>query len=318
MNATLTAIRGVEVGHAHDLAAITGCSVVLLPEGSCGGVDVRGGAPATRETDLFDPSATVQRIDAICLSGGSAFGLAAADGVMRWLHEQGRGLPVRGVRIPIVSAACIFDLAIGASDCWPDSAMGYEACRAATAEAVAEGCVGAGTGATAGKVRGMEWAMKSGVGSSALVLPGGITVAALAVTNPIGDIYRDGTREIIAGARRPGGGFLDSAAVLRSEPLDPPAGRLNTTLAVVVTDARLDKAGCRKLAQMAQDALARTIRPVHTPADGDIVFAVATGEHPAPGMLALGSAAADALTAAIERSALAATGMGGLPAAGDP
>jgi L-aminopeptidase/D-esterase-like protein len=316
MNHTLTVIGGIAVGHAQDEQALTGCTVVLLPNGTTCGVDVRGGGPGTRETDLLDPSAMVQHVHAICLAGGSAFGLAAATGVMSWLHERGIGFDTGVARVPIVPAAIIFDLGIGAPDRWPDEAMGRAACQAASTGPVPEGSVGAGTGATVGKIFGMAAAVKSGVGSAALRLPGGVSVAALAVTNAFGDVRQeDGT--ILAGARRAEGGFVDTAAFLRSEQAHVMFGGLNTTLAVVGTDATLDKAGCRKLAQMAQDAFARTIRPIHTPFDGDTVFAVATNALPAPHMAVLGSAAADVLAAAIIRSVTMATAAGGLPAARD-
>lgn len=316
MSTTLTAVPGIRVGHAHDAEALTGCTVVLLPDGTTGGVDVRGGGPGTRETDLLDPSAMVQHIHAICLTGGSAFGLASATGVMEWLRERGIGFDARVARVPIVPAAVIFDLGLGRADRWPDAAMGYAACAAASASAVPEGCVGAGMGATLGKAGGPNGAMKSGLGSAALTLPGGVTVAALAVTNAFGDVL-DERGTIIAGARTPQGGFLDTTRFLRSEQARVQFGGLNTTLAVVATDATLDKAGCRKLAQMAQDALARTIRPIHTPLDGDTVFAAATNQRQAPPMAILGSAAADVLATAIIRSVTTATAAGGLPAARD-
>ena len=316
MNQTLTAISGIAVGHAQDEQALTGCTVVLLPEGSTCGVDVRGGGPGTRETDLLDPSAMVQHVHAICLAGGSAFGLAAATGIMAWLHERGIGFDTGVARVPIVPAAVIFDLGIGAADRWPDEAMGRAACQAASTQSVAEGCVGAGTGATVGKVFGMASAMKSGVGSAALRLPGGVTVAALAVTNAFGDVRRE-NGSIMAGARGPDGSFVDTATWLRSEQAHLAFGGLNTTLAVVATAATLDKADCRKLAQMAQDALARTIRPIHTPFDGDTVFAAATNARPAPHMAVLGSAAADILATAILRSVSMATAANGIPAVHD-
>lgn len=314
MNNTLTAVAGVAVGHAQDAAALTGCTAVLLPPCTTAGVDVRGGGPGTRETDLLDPSATVQHIHAICLTGGSAFGLAAATGVVQWLYERGIGFDTGVARVPIVPAAVIFDLGIGAADRWPDAAMGYAACQSANTAAVPEGCVGAGSGATVGKVAGMAAATKSGLGSAARTLPDGTTVAALAVTNAFGDVRRaDGT--IIAGARRAEGGFVDTVAWLQSEQAHTLFSGLNTTLAIVATDATLDKASCRKLAQMAQDALARAIHPIHTPFDGDTVFAVATNARPAPHMVVLGSAAADVLFEAIQRSVASATDAGGVPAA---
>lgn len=318
MNSTLTAVAGVRVGHAQDLEALTGCTVVLLPPASTCGVDVRGGAPGTRETDLLAPAAMVQHIHALCLSGGSAFGLAAATGVVQWLYERGVGFETGLARVPIVPAAVIYDLGLGSAARWPDAAMGYAACQAASADPVAEGSVGAGTGATVGKLLGMARATKGGLGSAAQRLPSGVTVAALAVTNPFGDVRRDADGQILAGARAPDGGFLDSSRALLEDRQLLGSGGLNTTLGVVITDAALDKSACQRLAQMAQDALARTIRPIHTPFDGDIVFAAATGAHPPPHLTLLGSLAADVLARAIERSVLAAAPLGGLPAAGQP
>lgn len=317
MPGSLTNIAGVRVGHAQDAAALTGCTVVLLPPDTTCSVDVRGGAPGTRETDLLAPQAMVQHINAICLAGGSAFGLAATTGVVAWLRERDIGFPVRVARVPIVPAAVLFDLALGRPDRWPDEAMGYLACQQAHAGPVEEGCVGAGIGAAVGKILGIEHATKSGVGCAALTLPDGVTVAALVATNAFGDVRRDDGGAIIAGARLPEGGFLDTARQLRGTSADLIFSGGNTTLAVVVTDAQLDKAGCRKLAEMAQDGLARTIRPIHTPFDGDLIFAAATGERAAPPLIVLGSAAADVLAEAVERSVLTAIGMGGLPAARD-
>ena len=315
MNATLTAVAGVRVGHAQDLEALTGCTVVLLPPSSVCGVDVRGGAPGTRETDLLAPSAMVQHIHALCLSGGSAFGLAAATGVVQWLYERGVGFETGLARVPIVPAAVIYDLGLGSPARWPDAAMGYAACAAASADPVAEGCVGAGAGASVGKLLGIAQATKGGLGSAAVRLPNGTTVAALAVTNAFGDVRRDADGQILAGARAPGGGFIDSARALLDEPHLRGFGGLNTTLGVVITDAALDKSACQRLAQMAQDALARTIRPIHTPFDGDVVFAAATGVQPPAHLTLLGSLAADVLAEAIERSVLSAVPLGGLPAA---
>jgi L-aminopeptidase/D-esterase-like protein len=319
MRRTLTAVSGITVGHAHDLDALTGCTVVLLPEGTTCGVDVRGGAPGTRETDLLAPTAMMRHINAICLAGGSAFGLAAATGVVDWLHEREIGFDVGVTKVPIVPAAVLFDLRIGRCDRWPDAAMGYQACENASAEEVAEGCVGAGAGATVGKLMGIDQATKSGLGSAATLLHGDVTVAALAVTNAFGSVHRENSGAIIAGPRDDERGMLDTIQVFR-EIMDQSAPRprdFNTTLCVVATDATLDKTECRKLAQMAQNALARTIRPVHTPFDGDIVFAVATGQRPALPMALMGSIAADVLVEAIERSVLLATAAGGLPASRD-
>jgi L-aminopeptidase/D-esterase-like protein len=317
MNTTLTAIDGIRVGHAADQDALTGCTVILLPDDTVAGVDVRGGAPGTRETDLLDPTAMMQAVNAICLTGGSAFGLAAATGVMEWLRERGIGFLAGEVRVPIVPAAVIFDLAVGRSDRWPDAAMGYAACEAANGDPVIEGCVGAGTGAAVGKVLGLSQATKSGIGSAAFTLPDGTTIAALAVTNAFGDVRSDSTGQIIAGARRPDGAWLDTAALFRTQSLQVRGTGSNTTIAIVATDAQLSKAECSKLAQMAQDALARSIRPIHTPLDGDTVFAVATGRKPATHLAVLGSVASDVLAEAIERSVLHATSVAGLPAVRD-
>lgn len=320
MPPAITDVPGILVGHADDREALTGVTVVLCPAGAVGGVDVRGGAPGTRETDLLNPVNMVQEAHAVALCGGSALGLAAADGVARWLREHGHGFDVGVARVPIVPAAVIFDLAFGAPVA-PDAAMGYAACAAA-GSATAEGCIGVGLGATVGKALGPAWAMKGGVGSWSETLPDGTTVGALVVINAFGDICDD-RGELIAGARAEGGGFADTMRALRAMAAQPgfggrPAEQVrNTTLAVVATDARLTKPEASKLAQMAQDGLARAIRPVHTPFDGDTVFALATGARQGPPMLVLGSVAAEVLAQAVERAARAATGMGGLPAAGD-
>lgn len=315
MSGSLTTITGITVGHAHDAEALTGCTVILLPPGTACAADVRGGAPGTRETDLLAPQAMVQHVHAICLAGGSAYGLAAATGVMEYLHAHGIGFDVRVARVPIVPAAVLFDLALGRPDRWPDAAMGYAACVNAHCGPVAEGCVGAGIGAAVGKILGIGQATKGGIGSASITLPGGVTVAALVVTNAFGDVRRDQGGAIIAGARMHTGGFVDTARLLRSVTADLVFGGGNTTLAVIATDAVLDKTSCKKLAEMAQDGLARTIRPIHTPFDGDIVFATATGSKPAEQLLILGSAAADVLALAVERSVLMAESLGGLPSA---
>jgi L-aminopeptidase/D-esterase-like protein len=295
---SLRDVPGISVGHATDPVGMTGCTVVLATGGAVGGVDVRGPAPGTRETDLLRPTATVDRIHAICLCGGSAFGLAAADGVMRWLAERGIGFPT-GIRpVPLVPAAVIFDLGVGAPDAAPGTDDGYAAAAAAQAgEGPLEGSVGAGTGATVAKLAGPAHARKGGVGSAAAQLADGTWVGALAVTNAQGGVYaRDG---------RP----------LAVPPLDqraarPPAGT-QTTLAVIATDATLDRSGCRSLASLGHDALARSIRPVHTPYDGDTVFALATGRGTPAGqerLAELGELAVEVLCEAIERSVLLATG----------
>ncbi|MGZ3587089.1 MAG: P1 family peptidase [Candidatus Limnocylindrales bacterium] len=320
---TIRDVRGVRVGHATDPVGLTGCTVVLAPPGGAvAGVDVRGSAPGTRETDALRPTALVERIQAICLCGGSAFGLAAADGVMGWLAERGLGFPTNERPVPVVPTAVIYDLALGSAEAYPDAAMGRAACEAAElGDGPLEGSVGAGTGATVGKVAGPERAMKSGVGSAAVRLPDGTIVGALAVTNALGDVVvgRDG--RILAGARDGQGGFLDATrALLAGRPGEAgPAGgpsAANTTLAVIATDARLDRAGCRKLAELGHDALALAIRPVHTLFDGDTVFTLSVGDRTVD-PLVLGVAAVEALRAAIERSVLTAAGLGGLPGLAD-
>jgi L-aminopeptidase/D-esterase-like protein len=322
MPPSITNVPGVLVGQAHDLDAVTGCTVILTADGAVAGVDVRGGAPGTRETDLLDPTALVQQIHAIALCGGSAFGLAAATGVVEWLREHDIGYDAGIARVPIVPGAVLIDLAIGRNDRWPDAAMGYAACAAAGTD-VAEGCVGAGAGATVGKLLGLAGACKSGVGTWSERLADGTTVGALAVCNAWGDVYEEATGRVIAGTRDPASGqFAGSTALLRHPDYQAALRSMtmlpqNTTLAVVATDAQLTKAEATKLAQMAQDALARTIRPIHTPFDGDTVFALATGRRPAQPPVILGMIAADVLARAIERAVLTATALGGLPAARD-
>lgn len=325
MQGQITDVGGLLVGHAHDEAAITGCSVVLTPGGAVCGVDVRGGAPGTRETDLLDPVATVSVVHGVALCGGSAFGEGAVAGVMQWFYEQHIGYDIQIARVPIVPAAVILDLGIGRADRWPDAAMGYAACASAIAT-TPEGCVGVGMGATVGKVLGIKAAMKSGVGTASETLADGTIIGALAVCNAFGDVWRE-HGAILAGVRNlETGTFANAMTLLREEKVQ----RLlslrrqsgwesssNTTLAVVATNARLTKAEATRLARMSQDALPRTIRPVHTPFDGDTVFALSVGQQQPPHMAVLGSAAADVLARAIERSVTRATAAGGLPAVDD-
>ena len=312
-NSTLTAVPGIQVGHATDPVGLTGCTVVLCEKGAVAGVDQRGGAPGTRETDLLRPMHLVQQVHAVLLAGGSAFGLAAADGVMRYLEERGVGFKAGPARVPIVPAAILFDLAIGDPKARPDAAMGYAACQAASAEPVAEGNVGAGTGCSAGKALGAGRAAKTGIGSAAVELGGGLVVAALVAVNPFGDVV-DERGQIIAGARPlRGTGFADTLAVLRSR-----VGRLAlrvagaTVIGVVATNARLDKEQANKAAQMAHDGLGRAIRPAHTMFDGDKLFALATGPVRASVTL-VGAFAAEVVAQAIVRAARPAASAGGLP-----
>lgn len=294
---TLRDVPGIRVGHATDAVGMTGCTVVLCadasaPEGAIAGVDVRGSAPGTRETDLLRPGALVQRIHAVCLAGGSAFGLGAADGVMRYLSEREIGFPT-GVRpVPIVPAAILFDLGVGAPDAFPGPDDGYAACLAAEAgEGALEGRVGAGTGATVAKLGGAEHALPGGVGSAGMRLPDGSILAALVVNNALGNVIGH-HGEVLAGA-----------------PVDPDelrGGVGNTVLVVVATDATLDRAECRKLAELAHDGLARSISPVHTLLDGDVAFVLSTARRPAPADLAarltVGAAAVEVVRRAVERS----------------
>lgn len=302
MNKTLTAVKGISVGHTTLAEAATGCTVILCSEGAVAGVDVRGSAPGTRETDLLHPVNAVQMVHAILLTGGSAFGLAAADGVMRWLEERHIGFDVGVAVVPIVPAAVLFDLMIGRADVRPTAADGYAACDAATTAPVTRGSVGAGTGATVGKLFGPAFATKTGIGSAAYTIHGGITVAALVALNAFGDVV-DRTGTIIAGAQRPDSlpGFADTMARLHGDL----AGTMlafgqNTTLAVVATDATLTKSAATKMAQMAHDGLARTIRPMHTMLDGDTIFALGTGKADASADVSvLGAVAAEVLADAV-------------------
>jgi L-aminopeptidase/D-esterase-like protein len=305
---TLRDVPGLLVGHQTDAEARTGCSVVIAPDGAVAGVDVRGSAPGTRETDLLRPTALVERVNAIMLCGGSAFGLTAADGAMRWLAERGQGFPT-GVRpVPIVPAAVIFDLAVGSADAFPDAAAGYAACEAAArGDGPMEGAVGAGTGATVGKLLGPASASPGGVGSAGLRLPDGTMVAALCVTNASGNVIgRDGA--ILAGVRDGKGGYVDAGSLLLTGPPASSVPGSNTMLAVIATDAPLDRAQCRKLAELGHDALALAISPVHTMLDGDTVFALSTGTGEAATLeqqVRLGVAAVEVLRTAIERSVVA-------------
>jgi L-aminopeptidase/D-esterase-like protein len=312
---TLTDIAGIRVGHATDLTGLTGCTVILCENGAIGGMDQRGGAPGTRETDLLRPMHLVQQVHAVLLSGGSAFGLAAADGVMRYLKERGVGYDTGVARVPIVPAAILFDLAIGDPGARPDAEMAYTACVAATAEAVAQGNVGAGTGATLGKALGAGQAMKSGLGSATRSLGRGLVVGALVAVNPFGDVIDPTSADIQAGTRRPDSNELADTLVVMRGILDQRAlhSASNTVIGVVATNARLNKEEVNKVAQMAQNGISRTVRPAHTMFDGDTLFALATGETPADVNL-VGAYAAEAVMEAVLRGVKAAEGAGGLPA----
>lgn len=320
-NATLTAVAGLKVGHHTLTERPTGCTVVLAEAGATAGVDVRGGSPGTRETDLLDPVNAVQQVHAIVLAGGSAFGLDSATGVMRYLEEKNIGYDVRVAKVPIVPAAILIDLWVGDKPAIrPTADCGYRAAQAATTDPVAEGNVGAGAGATVGKLAGNARAMKGGIGSAALTMPDGLTVAALVAVNAAGDVIDPATGAVVAGARTPDGKALaDVRKLLRSGSEWTPARELeNTTLGIVATNATLTKAQATKVAQMAHDGLARAIVPAHTPADGDTIFALATGRHSgAASVMRIGSLAAEVTAEAVVRAARAATGLPGIPAARD-
>jgi L-aminopeptidase/D-esterase-like protein len=316
----LTDVPGLKVGQFTDARRPTGCTVVLTEGGATCGVDVRGGAPGTRETDLLDPTNTVGVVHAIVLSGGSAFGLEAATGVVRYLEEKGVGLSVGPARVPIVPAAVLFDLGVGDPTVRPDATAGYEAARAASDAAVAEGSVGAGAGATVGKLLGAERAMKGGLGTASLRWGQGLVVGALAAVNPLGDVVDPETGATVAGARAADGRTLRGAVdAFREGELTAAflTGR-NSTLAVVATNARLTKAEAATVARMAHAGLARTIRPVHTPWDGDTIFALSTGsEEVREAALVVGILAVEAVSEAVLRGVRSAVGLPGLPAVSD-
>ncbi|MBV9328429.1 MAG: P1 family peptidase [Chloroflexi bacterium] len=305
---SIASVPGIRIGHWTDLQAATGCTVVLCERAVSVGVDVRGAAPATRETDLLRPGSTVGRAHAVLLTGGSAFGLNAATGVMRFLEERGVGVRMRSGVVPIVSAAALFDLGIGRGDVRPDAQAGYAACATASGAEVAEGSLGAGTGATVAKSRGLEGAIKGGIGSAARRLEDGTIVGALVAVNALGGIYEPATGRAIALARTQG------------EMQSPVAGE-NTTIGVIATTARLDSAGVNRLATLGHDGLALAIRPAHTLFDGDSLFAISlpTDEADLPqaaDLLALGQAAAEVVAEAIVRGVRAATPLHGVPAVG--
>lgn len=314
----LTRIPGVRVGHASDTAGCTGCTVVLCPEGTVGGVDVRGSASGTRELDALSPLHLVPHVHGVLLAGGSAFGLDAGGGVMQYLEERGVGFDVQVTRVPIVPTAFLFDLRLGDARARPDRPMAYTACQQAAAGPIAEGSVGAGTGATVGKLFGITHAMKSGLGTAAVELPGEVLVAALAVVNAFGDVRDPLTGRLLAGAREAPESprLVDTAAAMRRGIVRRGYDPESTTLAVVATNARLTKVQATKMAQMAQQGLVRTITPVHTTLDGDLVIALATGEVEAD-LNAVGLAAADAVAEAVLRGIKRAEALGGLPAWAD-
>lgn len=316
-NNTLTAVPGIRVGHATDVQAATGCTVILCPPKTVGGVDQRGGAPGTRETDLLRPLHLVEHVNAIVLAGGSAFGLAAADGTMRYLEEQGQGYSAgQGHVVPIVPAAILFDLDIGDGKTRPDARMGYDAASAATDAPVGQDNIGAGTGCRVGALLGNAFATKGGLGSAAIWLDEELVVAALCAVNPIGDVLNeDGS--ILAGLRDPSNPdrFIGVLNAMRAQARLTPA-QSNTVIGVVATNALLTKDGANKVAQMAHDGLARAINPAHTVYDGDTIFALATGQIAAE-ISVIGAFAAEAMAQAIRNGARAATSLAGVRAWND-
>ena len=321
-------VKGLKVGHFTDSRRPTGCTAVLCPEGATGGVDVCGAAPGTRETDLLHPSNLVQQVHGIMLSGGSAWGLDAATGAVRWLEEQGAGLDIGVGRIPLVPAAVLFDVMMGDWRIRPDAAAGYAASQSAASgastERIAEGSVGAGAGAVVGKVFGLDRAMKGGIGTASFTVDG-VTVGAIIACNALGDVLNPFTGQLLAGARsRDGQGLISTRdALLAGEEPRPVLAGSNTTIGVIATDAHLTKAQAHRLAVVSHDGLARAINPVHTMSDGDSLFALGTGQSgKSLGMMTLCTLAAEAVAVATARAILLATavevkGQPTLPAAAD-
>lgn len=329
-NLTLTAVDGIRVGQFTLSERPTGCTVVLADgDGAVGGVSQRGGAPGTRETNLLDPTNLVERVNAVVLTGGSAYGLDSATGVVRYLEEHKIGFNVGVGVVPIVPAAVLFDLPFGGSPgIRPTADCGYRAAVAATSEPVVEGNVGAGAGATVGKMGGIaEHAgyppgprppMKAGIGSAAFRLPNGLVVAAIVAVNAVGDVIDPETGRVVAGARNPDGTLADVRKLLRTGTVGFPRAGENTTIGVVATNARLTKTQANRMAMMADDGLARAINPSHTMGDGDTIFTLATGRWSGTAdVTIIGALAADVLAEAIVRAATQATASHGLPAARD-
>jgi L-aminopeptidase/D-esterase-like protein len=325
LNNAITDVPGILVGHAQNDEALTGCTIILCEKGAVGGVDQRGGAPGTREVDALHPMHLVNKVHGVMLAGGSAFGLDAASGAMRYLEEKGVGFDTRVAKVPIVPSAILFDLGIGKSDVRPDAAMGYQACLNVSSEPPIEGNVGAGTGATVGKIFGPAQCMKSGIGTASLEIGAGVIVGAIVAVNAFGDVIDPANGQIIAGARSRDVGplhigapgyFADTLQVMKSLIGRTVLGfgsRSNTVIGVVATNARLNKEEVNKVAQMAHDGLARTIRPAHTMVDGDTIFALATGEHPGDVNI-VGAYGAEVFAQAILRAVLSAKPVAGIPA----
>ena len=313
----ITDVAGIKVGHYTDVSAATGCTVVLCERGAVGGVDIRGSAPGTRETDLLGPTYHINEVHAVLLGGGSAFGLDAASGVMRYLEERGIGYDAGVAKVPIVPAAILFDLGIGDGKVRPGADEGYAACEAAAAGPIEEGSVGAGTGATVGKLMGVERRVKGGIGTASIKLKDGLVVGAVVAVNSIGGVNDPDTGDVVAGPRSDDGAMLDSMRIMTSPDYRSPRGRLretNTTIGVVATNARLDKAQANKLASIAHDGIALSVRPAHLMGDGDTLFALSTGTHGTEFEIdQVLAAGVQCVARAIVRGVDAATGIGGVP-----
>jgi L-aminopeptidase/D-esterase-like protein len=317
----ITDVPGIKVGQVTRTERPTGCTVVVAEGGAVAGVDVRGSAPGTIETDLLNPVNLVQQVHAVFLSGGSAFGLDVAAGVRKFLYERNIGFETRVAKVPIVPGAILFDLAVGnRPDIWPTAECGYRAAADATSGPVAEGNVGAGAGATIGKMGG-GGAMKGGLGTASIAVPAGtetLIVGAIVAVNAVGDVIDPRTGSIVAGVRTPDGkGLADARRLLREGGIAPIRAGQNTTIGVVATNARLTKAQATKVAQMAHDGLARAIYPAHTMGDGDAIFALATGTIEYAEVSRVGALGADVMAEAIVRAVQRAKGIPGFPAAGD-
>lgn len=328
LNGTITDVPGIKVGHAQDFEAITGCTVVLCEKGAVAGVDQRGGAPGTRETDAIRPLHLVNTVQAVMLAGGSAYGLDAASGAMKYLEENGFGFDAGVAKVPIIPSAILFDLAIGNSKIRPDQQMGYQACLNASENPVTEGCVGAGTGALAGNALGPKQATKSGIGSASVDIGGGIVVGALIAVNPFGDVYDPKTGQILAGTRTISKGpiqigeetiFANTKALLKTaigKTAMTFASSHNTVIGVVATNAALNREEANFLAQMAQDGFPLAISPTHTLFDGDTLFALSTGKIHVDVNI-LGAYAVDVVSQAILNAVRSATSLGNIPASQD-
>jgi L-aminopeptidase/D-esterase-like protein len=319
-NATLTAVEGIKVGHFTLTERPTGCTAILVDGDAVGGVSLRGGAPGTRETDLLDPLNMVDKVNAVVLAGGSAFGLEAATGTVRWLEEHNIGWPAGPSKVPIVPAAILFDLGVGGNPkIRPTAECGYKAADAATNGPVQEGSIGAGAGATVGKFGGPARSTKSGLGTAAITLPSGLVVAAIVAVNAVGDIIDPATGKVVAGVRNPDGTFADARRILRTgSTSQPPRAGENTTIGLVATNAKLSKAQVTRMALMADDGYARAISPAHTNGDGDTIFSLATGRWSGTAdITVIGALAAEAMADAVVRAATQATGAAGIPAARD-